>query len=186
MTEPAPQTLDSRLANLRQDLTDLRDGADPSLPRPEVDDATLRAFADSASTYGRLPITVLAACGVAPPAAEDLDDDALHRELWRLIWHLALVGLHLDHTDLLDDRALYTWLITEGLREPVALLPGDDEPRELVIDPLGDLRDPEIRRTLLSAFGDRFDADEREQLAEGLDGSIERRDPPSDRDRFLP
>lgn len=183
---PDAQSVESRLENLRQDLEDLRAGADPSLPPVEVADATLRAFAENASTYARLPLAFLAACGVETADPESLDEEQVRRELWRLIWHLALLGLHLDHTDLLSDRELYAWLLDEGLREPVALLPGDEEPREFVVDPLGDFHDPEVRRVLLVSFADEFDDDEREHLARGVEGPVEPAPRPHDRDRFLP
>ena len=68
----------------------------------------------------------------------------------------------------------------------MALLPGDDEPRELLVDPLADLRDPEVRRTLLVHFADRFEPEERARLAEGLDGPLTPRPRTVDRDRWLP
>lgn len=61
--------------------------------------------------------------GVILPPPDELTDEALPAKLWELLHELACRGFYLLHTDHLSERALYTRLWREDLREP-AILPG--------------------------------------------------------------
>jgi len=58
--------------------------------------------------------------GVALPAPESLDDEAIAKKLWEIIEALADLGVILDRTDHLSDRALYEQLWGRVLRDEVA------------------------------------------------------------------
>lgn len=63
--------------------------------------------------------------GYVFPPPEEIDDEAIHRELWRLIHALAEIHVLVEGDGHLDDRALYSLLWREQLREPVADLTDD-------------------------------------------------------------
>jgi hypothetical protein len=52
---------------------------------------------------------------LVPPA--ELHDPGLAKKLWEVIQALAVMHCFLHDTDHLSDRALYSWLWTDGLRE---------------------------------------------------------------------
>lgn len=176
----------ARLKSLLQDLDALREGHDPSLPQPELDaDLPARLVAEG-SAYATLPLRFLERCGFAVAAPSELDDDGLGEALWRLIWVLGLLRLFLQHTDHLSDRELYTFLYEEGLQDPTAFMPGEDDPPFYFIDPLagGEKEDAHL---LLTYYADRLEAEEKE-AAESWDFTppVEPEPRPVDRDRFLP
>jgi len=63
------------------------------------------------------PLDSLVKDGFGLPPPEKLDDDALVSKLWELIRELAKRRLFLHSTDHLSDRELYTWLVTDALRQ---------------------------------------------------------------------
>lgn len=124
MTRPAlsPEQ-QQRLEILREDLDELCDGADPSVPAPQIDDALLARFVRADSAYATLPRKFLDACGYALRPPESIDDGEIRGELWRLIWTMAILRLLLEHTDHLSDRELYAHLLGEALAQPVVMMP---------------------------------------------------------------
>jgi hypothetical protein len=63
------------------------------------------------------PIEALLKNGFELPPPEKLDDAALTAKLWELIRELGRRRLFLHSTDHLSERELYTWLVTDALRE---------------------------------------------------------------------
>ncbi|MEO1370310.1 MAG: hypothetical protein AAFX50_24265 [Acidobacteriota bacterium] len=187
MTTPAlSPDQQQRLAVLREDLDELREGADPSVPAPRIDDALLASFVRADSAYATLPRKFLAACGYGVRPPESIDDAEIHAELWRLIWTLAILRLLLEHTDHLSDRELYARLYDVELMEPVNFQPGEEEGSIYVLDLL-DRREPEDRRILLTHYADRLEAPELRTLKAAHPGpQPEPEAPPHDRDRLLP
>lgn len=118
---------------------------------------------------------------VLPPAA--LSDEALTDKLWEIISALGRLGVFLEQTDHLSDRALYALLHDRLLPEEMDEL-GTDHGAAWHIDILGggsleDLAlylkhyaDEEFRRSWLLDWPD--------------DAMPAHEDPPHDRDRFLP
>ncbi|MEM8995284.1 MAG: hypothetical protein AAGF23_10890 [Acidobacteriota bacterium] len=187
MTRPAlsPEQ-QQRLEILREDLDELCDGADPSVPAPQIDDALLARFVRADSAYATLPRKFLDACGYALRPPESIDDGEIRGELWRLIWTMAILRLLLEHTDHLSDRELYGRLYGVELMEPVNFQPGEEEGSIYVLDLL-DRREPEDRRILLTHYADRLEAPELATLKAAQAGPPpEPQAPPHDRDRFLP
>ena len=68
----------------------------------------------------------LTAAGVKLPAAETLNDRQVTAKLWEVINHLATLGVFLNQTNHLSDRALYTLLCDEVLHEQTLAQPGDE------------------------------------------------------------
>ncbi|MEO1086323.1 MAG: hypothetical protein AAFY88_18970 [Acidobacteriota bacterium] len=187
MTTPAlSPDQQQRLDILREDLEELREGADPSVPSPQLDDALLVSFVRADSAYATLPRKFLAACGYALRPPESIDDGEIRAELWRLIWTMAILRLLLEHTDHLSDRQLYERLYGVELMEPVNFQPGEEEGAIYVLDLL-DSREPEDRRILLTHYADRLEAPQLKALKAKIPGSPpEPEAAPHDRDQFLP
>ena len=125
----------ARLGSLRDDLEALRRDADPSVPPPEPPDGLLVRLVIGGSPYATLPRKFLARCGFEPPPPETVADDEIRRELWQLIWVLALLRMFLENTDHLGDRELYEYLYHEALLEPTAFMPGEENPPFYSLDP---------------------------------------------------
>jgi hypothetical protein len=70
---------------------------------------------------GQRPLDALRAGGMVIPDETSLDDEALHQKLWELIAGMASIGMVLESTDHLSDRALYRYLVTDGLLEETPL-----------------------------------------------------------------
>ena len=84
---------------------------------PKVEEAFLENVL-ALETHGfACPFDVLVKDGFDLPPPEQLDDAALTAKLWALIRELARRRLFLHSTDHLSDRELYTWLVSDGLRE---------------------------------------------------------------------
>ena len=176
----------SRLEELRADLEELRASADPSLPAPAFGDAFLARLVLAGSAYATLPRKVLAECGLSLRPPEQLRDEELPGELWRVIWAMALLRLLLDHTDHLGDRELYERLWHVELMEPATFKPGEPSGTTYVCDLLGGHSQDELR-LLLTYYADRLDEEERRGALARLEGPPpEPRPRRHDRDRLLP
>lgn len=84
---------------------------------PKIEEAFLEHVL-ALETHGfACPFDTLIKAGFDLPPPGELDDDALTAKLWELIRELAKRRLFLHSTDHLNDRELYTWLVTDALRE---------------------------------------------------------------------
>ena len=175
-----------RLESLRADFEELLSGADPSVPAPDIDEQLLVRLVKADSAYATLPRKFLAGCGFEIKAPDEIDDADLRRELWRVIWVMALLRLLLEHTDHLDDRQLYGRLYDEELMEPTNFQPGEPDAAIYVSDLLGGHSQDEIR-LLLTYYVDRLDERDLNELRASLESPApEPAEPAHDRDRFLP
>lgn len=84
---------------------------------PKLEEAFLEQVLAVESHGFVSPLDTLAKAGFQLPPADELDDAALTAKLWQLIHELARRRMFLYSTDHLSDRELYTWLLTDGLRE---------------------------------------------------------------------
>jgi len=84
---------------------------------PKIEEAFLENVL-ALETHGfASPHDTLTKDGFELPPPDQLDDAALTVRLWELIRELARRRLFLHRTDHLSDRELYTWLVTDALRE---------------------------------------------------------------------
>ena len=172
--------------SLQGDLETLQETAEDSIPIPEISDDFLRHLVRQGSAFATLPRTFLARCGYKMPAPDELDDQQLAAELWKVIWIMGLLRMFLEHTDHLSDRELYTFLYEDALQEPTAFNPGEETPPFYTIDPTSGGSQDGLR-TFLTFYGDTLDPEARDDLAGGLDGeSIVAQPCPYDRDHLLP
>lgn len=179
----------------------------------ELDDFERRQrFDEIAAEYGRsiaawecapwiLPAVLLARDGVELPDERALagwSDDAVTTMLWRVIEHLARQNTHLFNTDHLSDRELYLELLDGALKEPTKDWAAVLAPEEIAvpgswscsIDVGGEIVDDASARLYATYFVPDDDDQRHGWLAEMLDpGSPPLpayRQPPYDRDHFLP
>ncbi len=125
-TNPDPLNLDAvdreiRIDKLRRQIDEVAGGETFSGKVADCDPKLEEAFLEqvlAVESHGFVsPLDTLAQAGVQLPPAAELDDAALTAKLWQLIHELARRRLFLHSTDHLSDRELYTWLVTDGLRE---------------------------------------------------------------------
>ncbi len=121
--------------------------------------------------------------GITFSAPESMDDETLHKELWRLIRALARRETFLEHTDHMSDRQLYAYLWKEGLRE-VEVMPPQGQGWMCSIDPIGSYGEKEME----IYFKYYMKAKERRQWVKDHPEEVipPREKPPFDRDRHLP
>ena len=175
----------ARLESLRGDLESLRSNADPSVPIPEISDAFLRRLVCQGSPHATLPSRFLARCGFELRSADELSDEQIPSELWKVIWIMALLRLFLEQTDHLSDRDLYRYLTEDALLQPTAFMPGEHNPPFYTIDPLGG-GSSEDHRLLLTYYGDTLDPELESGLQAEFSEPVALKPRPFDRDRLLP
>ncbi len=116
-----------------------------------------------------------------PPAA--LDGFQLPGRLWEFIYAMAGQRLYLDHTDLLSDCDLYTWLHDQWLEDESSGIPPEGEEVDYI-----DMTD--FNNGLDPIIWLRYFASEEERLEfareHHLDSLPLHEDPAYDRDRWLP
>jgi hypothetical protein len=128
-------------------------------------------------------IKELKAAGVDVPDPDSLTDEALHGALWTIIETLGRMHVHLDHTDHLSDRELYTRLWGELLPEEMPALDCDDD-SVWHVDILGGCSEEDIALHLKN-YAD--DATRQHWRSSFPDYDLpDHADPPYDRDRYLP
>jgi hypothetical protein len=131
---------------------------------------------------GSRPQDLLRARGISFRRGEEVDDDAIGEELWRLIAALAEIGYFIELTDHLSDRELYAMLF-EQIAQPTFLAP-DDLSFAAHWSPIGGYseEDLEIHYTYYA------DDEDRERASKlWPDTPLPPRKPlPHDRDRLLP
>lgn len=149
---------------------------------PKIEEAFLENVL-ALETHGFVaPIEALLKDGFDLPPPKKLDDAALTTKLWELIRELGKRRLFLHCTDHLGDRELYTWLITDALREEMM---GFGLPfGNCHLDVLGSGSEED---TLLQM---RYYADDKERTHWAKDfpdfPMPPKEKPPYDRDRLLP
>jgi hypothetical protein len=121
--------------------------------------------------------------GYEPAPPDQLDDFQLPGRLWEFIYALAGRRFYLDHTDLLSDRELYTWLHDQWFEEKVADIPYEAEwncPIDVI--EFGPGNDPVIWLRHFASEKERANF-----VAEHNPETLPpHKDPPYDRDRWLP
>ncbi len=125
----------------------------------------------------------LKATGYSMPDPDSLDDEALGIELWQAIQRLAELRVFLFSTDHLSDRALYEELYTEHLNDDIPDIPMDED-SACHIDLAGSGSEEDIH-TWLTYYA--RDEDRELWQTEYPDETLPpRRQPPFDRDQYLP
>ena len=130
-------------------------------------------------------LTWLAKSGIEVPDLDQLDDKTLSVKLQEVIYGIAYVGAYLLHTNHLSDRDLYEFL-SDCLTEEVVLFPENPD-YAYIIDMIGGVEsgsDEDIQTYL------KYYANEQQRVKWGHDWPGDKipkhKDPPFDRDRFLP
>jgi hypothetical protein len=130
----------------------------------------------------------LSRAGLSFPPPEQLTDNQLHEQLWRLIQELAKRNTFLYHTDHLSDRELYTHLLEESLHEMMPDLPeglgGSCGGWTHHIDLIGSGSEEDIDLGFIYYEDDRERAHWMEQFPDYV--MPERKPKPYDRDHLLP
>lgn len=144
-------------------------------------------FWQSVAAYEQAPWTtrfqLLEEAGINLPSPESMDDLQLEAKLWEVIEALARMRVFLGQTDHLNDRALYTLLWHDLLREAAKDLPLDGS-SAWHIDLLGSGSE-EDTSLYLKYYAD--DAARRQWASDFPDDEMpEHESPPFDRDRRLP
>ena len=175
-----------RIEKLRREIDEVAGGEMFSGKAAECDPKIEEAFLENVlalETRGFVnPLDTLVKAGFPLPPAAELDDSALTAKLWELIRELAKRRLFLHCTDHLSDRELYTWLVTDALREE---LMGFGLPfGNCHLDVLGGCSEEDIVLQM------RFYADDEERarwIKDFPDFIMPLKEkPPYDRDRLLP
>lgn len=121
--------------------------------------------------------------GIAVPSPASLSDDALTEKLWEIINGLASLGVFLERTNHLSDRALYELLHGDLLPDEMDEL-GTGDGAVWHLDILGGCSEEDLQLHL------KYYADEEQRRswqAEWPDDDMPaHEDPPYDRDRLLP
>jgi hypothetical protein len=110
-----------RIEKMKKELDQITGGETRNGGFGPIPSALEEAFLEQALAFERAELDTdfnrLVRRGVAlvPPA--ELDDSALNAKLWEIIHDLAETRCFLYDTDHLNDRELYEWLWSTGLRE---------------------------------------------------------------------
>jgi hypothetical protein len=175
-----------RIEKLRREIDEVAGGEMFSGRISDGDPNIEEAFLENVlalETHGFVcPFDTLVKDGFALPSPDKLDDAALTAKLWELIRELAKRRLFLHCTDHLTDRELYTWLITDALREEMM---GFGLPMgNCHLDVLGGCSEDDL---ILSM---RYYSDDEERARWAKDfpdfTMPPKEKPPYDRDRLLP
>ena len=149
---------------------------------PKIEEAFLEHVLALETNGFVCPLDALVKDGFDLPPPEKPDDAALTAKLWELIHELAQRRLFLHRTDHLSDREIYTWLMTDALREGMM---GFGLPfGNCQLDVLGGCSEADI---ILSM---RYYSDDEERARWAKDfpdfPMPPKEKPPYDRDRLLP
>ncbi|HVS83268.1 MAG TPA: hypothetical protein VHE60_16185 [Pyrinomonadaceae bacterium] len=121
--------------------------------------------------------------GLEVPSPDQLNDEQLRAKLWEVINRMASLGAYLHNTNHLSERALYSYLFDEGLREDTLLFP--ENPSFVYgLDLLGSGSDEDMQLYMKYFADDEY----RKQWAtDSPDFEMPpHEDPPFDRDKDLP
>ena len=110
-----------RIEKLRREIDEVAGGEMFSGKMTDCDPKIEEAFLENVlalESHGFVsPFDTLVNDGFDLPLPDKLDDTALTTKLWELIHELGNRRLVLHCTDHLSDRELYTWLVTDALKE---------------------------------------------------------------------
>ena len=110
-----------RIEKMKEELDQITGGESCSGGSGSISSALEEAFLEQALAFERAELDTdfnrLVRRGVALVPPVELDDSALNAKLWEIIRDLAEMRCFLYDTDHLNDRELYEWLWSTGLRE---------------------------------------------------------------------
>jgi hypothetical protein len=175
---------EERIAKLRAELEKLGGSAMSLESMPaDMEEEFLRQVLEYETAEPISLFHLLENSGLAIPAANTLDQNALRIKLKEIIERMASLGAYLLHTNHLSDRELYDYLYHDGLREEAVLFP-ENPSYAYMIDLTGSGSD-EDNLTYLKYYADE---EHRLRWAQDWpdDPMPEHEDTPFDRDRFLP
>ena len=174
------------IEKLRREIDEVAGGEMVSGKMADCDPKVEEAFLENVlalETHGFVcPFDTLIKDGFDLPPPEKLDDAALTAKLWELIRELGKRRLFLHCTDHLSDRELYTWLVTDALREEMM---GFGLPfGNCHLDVLGGCSEEDI----ILSMRYYSDDEERARWAKDFPDFVmpPKEKPPYDRDRLLP
>ena len=178
--------LEIRIEQLRREIDEVTGGEMISGKIADCDPKVEESFLEhvlALETHGFVcPFDTLIKDGLDLPPPEKLDDAALTTKLWELIRKLARRRLFLHCTDHLNERELYTWLVTDALREE---LMGFGLPfGNCHLDVLGGCSEEDLVRSMRYYSNDAERARWAKDFPDFPMPPKER--PPDDRDRQLP
>lgn len=175
-----------RIEKLRREIDEVAGGEMFGGKAADCDPKIEEAFLENVlalETHGfAAPFDALIKDGFDLSPPDTLDDAALTAKLWELIRELARRRLFLESTDHLNDRELYTWLVSDALREEMM---GFGLPfGNCHLDVLGGCSEEDL---ILSM---RYYSDDEERARWAKDfpdfQMPPKEKPPHDRDRLLP
>jgi hypothetical protein len=175
---------EERIAKLRAELEKLGGGAMTFESMPaEMEEEFLRQVLEYETAEPITLFTLLENAGLEIRMPDQLEDATLPTRLKEIIDRMAAMGAYLLHTNHLSDRELYEYLYRDGLREEAVLFP-ENPSYAYMIDLTGSGSDEDNAKYL------KYYADEehRQRWAQDWpdDPIPSHKNPPFDRDRFLP
>jgi hypothetical protein len=184
LTESPEEPQEERIAKLRAELEKLGGSTTTLESMPaDMEEEFLRHVLEYETAEPISLMKLLENSGMPVAASDTLDEDALKIKLKALIDRMAQLGAFLLHTNHLSDRELYDYLYREGLREEAVLFP-ENPSYAYMIDLTGSGSDDD-NQIYLKYYADE---EHRRRWAHDWpdDPLPEHKDPPFDRDRFLP
>ena len=150
---------------------------------PEESERFWRQVVDRKAPLGATPFQRLLGVGLDLPEPEALDDQQITMKTWEVIAALARMRVLISQTDHLSDRALYTLLWSDVLRQEIPLLPID--PRSTWHFDLLSGGGEEETRTYLKHYAD--DGERTQWMVDFPDYEMPpHEDPPFDRSHSYP
>jgi len=174
-----------RIADLKERARQVSGGEMTCWESPALSDDSREAFWRRVMAFEEEPSTTLLAelarAGVQLPPPEGLTDEQVTAKLWEVLEALAKLGVFLDCTNHLSDRALYTLLLREELPQETSV----PEPAGMQHILLGSSGSEEDTRVFLKYYAD--ERTRQDWIRDFPDFDVPpHADPPYDRDRYLP
>lgn len=173
-----------RIARLREEIEKLGGSALSVEDMPaEVEEEFLRHVLAYETAEPISLFKLLENAGSILPPPSELNDEQLTEKLQEIIGRMASLGAYVMHTDHLSDRGLYEYLYEDGLREEAVLFP-ENPSYAYMLDLTGSGSDVDNQIYLMYYADDEH----RKQWADDWPDDVipDHKDPPFDRDRFLP
>ena len=175
---------EKRIAKLREEIEKLGGSSMSFEAMPaDMEEEFLRHVLEYETAQPISLFTMLENSGVEIPPPAEVSDAQLPPKLKEIIEAMASLGSYLLHTNHLNDRQLYGYLYTEGLRDEAVLFP--ENPSYAYMIDLTGSGSEEDNQTYLKYYADE---EHRKQWAQDWpeDPLPDHEDPPFDRDRYLP